>query len=135
MPRPGGTGLDVEGRVGEASAAWAQRDAARDVAAEDGDDLGLPAVRLTSEQNRGVDSARTSTWELSPSHAPAPAQLDVAVKFSRACQNGAQRLYHIRQLGAAALEAGTAHAPSAGKCSNATPPPACHALSSVLPAA
>ena len=35
----------------------------------------------------------------------------MAVKFSRACQNGAQRLYHIRRLGAAALEAGTACSP------------------------
>jgi len=35
-------------------------------------------------------------------------QLDVAVKFSRACQNGAQRLFHIRRLGEVALEAGTA---------------------------
>ena len=59
MPRPGGTGLDVEGRVGEASAAWAQRDAARDVAADDGDDVGLPAVRPTLRRT-GVLSAGTS---------------------------------------------------------------------------
>ena len=61
MPRPGGTGLDVEGRVGEASAAWAQRDAARDVAADD-DDVGLPAVRPTRRRT-GVLSAGTRRRE------------------------------------------------------------------------
>ena len=33
-------------------------------------------------------------------------QLEVAVKFARACQNGPQRLFHIRRLGDLALDAG-----------------------------
>lgn len=38
-------------------------------------------------------------------HAHAPPQLDATVKVCRACQNGAQRLYHIGRLGRVAVEA------------------------------
>lgn len=121
MPRGGGTGLsaisssgDAEGRVGEAAAAY--RAPLPDLA--EPEEEGLPEVCVWT----AACAIGATNWRqpkplfpavvfpllhlcLTPQPPPC-AQLELAMRHARACQNGAQRLYHIRSLGRVALDAG-----------------------------
>ena len=59
----------------------------------------LAEMRCARKQRRTC-AQRTGSRPLAP-----PPQLDATVKVCRACQNGAQRLYHIGRLGRVAVEA------------------------------